>query len=314
MWGQTRRSLLDTYLAVLAVEVFPSADTVSFAFVNWLAGLTSAADWIASNPKWFPLGEREDDLDTYFQCARELAQNALREIGWGHFQPLLAEAPSLPSLLGRMTKKPGISPRPLQIVGDLLLQEADGPTFLLVEAPMGEGKTELAFLATLRLQQRNQHRGLYIAMPTQATGNAMFKRTLTFLEAFAQQHTDAQLAHGGAFLNDDLAHLRLVDVQRLQGVDQSATETLSASAWFGQRKRPLLSPYGVGTVDQALYAVLPVKHHFVRLWGLGNRVVVFDEIHAYDTYTVDLIVALLRWLKRLGSSVILMSATLPARS
>lgn len=313
MWGQARQSLLNIYLSVLGVEDVPSIDTLSFAFINWLAGLTSTADWIASNPTWFPLGERKDDLGEYFQYSHVLARAALSEIGWTPFQPLLEGVASLPSLLGSMTGRPDILPRPLQLAGDRLLRKADGPTLLIVEAPMGEGKTELAFLATLRLQQCNQHRGLYVAMPTQATGNAMFRRTLTFLRAFAQQHLDAQLAHGGAFLNDELAHLRLVDVQRLQGVDQSAAESISASAWFGQSKRPLLSPYGVGTVDQALYAALPVKHHFVRLWGLSNRVVVFDEVHAYDTYTFDLIVALLRWLKRLGSSVILMSATLPGR-
>jgi CRISPR-associated endonuclease/helicase Cas3 len=88
---------------------------------------------------------------------------------------------------------------------------------------------------------------------------------------------------------------------------------VASSAWFAQRKRPLLSPYGVGTVDQALFATLNVKHHFVRLWGLSNRVVVLDEMHAYDTYTSDLIAELLKWLKRVGSSVVLMSATLPAR-
>ena len=67
----------------------------------------------------------------------------------------------------------------------------------------------------------------------------------------------------------------------------------------------------MGTIDQALFATLNVKHHFVRLWGLSNRVVVLDEVHAYDTYTGGLIEALLRWLKALGCSVVLMSATLP---
>ncbi|OWT60153.1 CRISPR-associated helicase/endonuclease Cas3 [Candidimonas nitroreducens] len=312
-WEQARQSLLDTYFSVLAPVRHPSVDTLSFAFINWLAGLTSAVDWIASNPEWFPLGERKDDLGAYFQYSHELARLALKEIGWSDFQPLLADDQSLDRLLERITGRKNISPRPLQIVGDQLLQQSRGSSLLIIEAPMGEGKTELAFLAALRLQRQNQHRGVYVAMPTQATGNAMFERTLKFLEAFAERHIDVQLAHGGAFLNDDLAHLRLVDIQRTQGVDDSAAESLSASAWFGQRRRPLLSPYGVGTVDQALYAALPVKHHFVRLWGLANRVVIFDEVHAYDTYTSDLIVTLLRWLRELGSSVILMSATLPAR-
>jgi CRISPR-associated endonuclease/helicase Cas3 len=74
----------------------------------------------------------------------------------------------------------------------------------------------------------------------------------------------------------------------------------------------MLSEYGVGTVDQALLSVLNVKHQFVRLWGLANRTVVIDEVHAYDVYTSGLIMNLVRWLRALGSSVILMSATLPA--
>ncbi|SPJ14072.1 CRISPR-associated endonuclease/helicase Cas3 (fragment) [Syntrophobacter sp. SbD2] len=56
---------------------------------------------------------------------------------------------------------------------------------------------------------------------------------------------------------------------------------------------------------------MPVRHNFVRLWGLANRVVVFDEIHAYDAYTGTLLGHLLRWLLALGSSVVLLSATLP---
>ena len=64
-------------------------------------------------------------------------------------------------------------------------------------------------------------------------------------------------------------------------------------------------------MDQALLTILPVRHQFVRLWGLANRVVVFDEIHAYDAYTGTLLVHLLSWLVAMGSSVVLLSATLP---
>ena len=66
-------------------------------------------------------------------------------------------------------------------------------------------------------------------------------------------------------------------------------------------------------MDQALFATINVKHHFVRLWGLANRVVILDEVHAYDTYTSGLIESLLQWLKALGCSVVVMSATLPVQ-
>ncbi len=51
---------------------------------------------------------------------------------------------------------------------------------------MGEGKTELAFMAHLRLQVVNRYRGFYVALPTQATGNAMFKRASIFLDNFRE--------------------------------------------------------------------------------------------------------------------------------
>lgn len=303
-WTQARDQLLAIYWSVLAPQGEPPNQPCDFPVVNWLAGLVSTADWIGSNTDWFPMGERFDDFAAYYEDARRRARTALAAIGWRAWRPLLDRPADVAALLSRIVKRDGITPRPLQTEGDALLQQAEGPSLLLVEAPMGEGKTELAFLAHLRLQQHNAHRGLYVALPTQATGNALFKRACIFIEAFAAFPQDIQLQHGGASMNEDFARLRAIG-------DEPVSESLSASAWFGQRKRPMLSPYGVGTVDQALYSVLNVKHHFVRLWGLANRVVVLDEVHAYDLYTSGLIEALLRWLKALGSSVVLMSATLP---
>jgi len=304
LWSQARQQLLLHYWQQLAPVGEPTRAKLGLPAINWLAGLTSVADWIASNTEWFPLGEREDDLAAYQADARQRAAQALKAIGWGRSTPLLQRPAATAELLNRLVAAPQpLTPRPLQQVGDQLLATVKGPALLLVEAPMGEGKTELAFLAHLRLQAANGHRGLYVALPTQATGNALFQRALIFLDRFAQEPTDVQLVHGGSSLSETVQHLR--------NIDESPWESLSASTWFAQRRRPLLSPYGVGTVDQALYATLNVKHHFVRLWGLGNRVVVLDEVHAYDTYTSNLIVALLRWLKALGSSVVLMSATLP---
>lgn len=308
-WGQARKAILEAYWQTLAPAGAPAADELRLPAVNWLAGLTSAADWIASNPEWFPPGERRDALDDYYHHAQELAAIALRHVGWSRAHELWDGPAELDTLLSRIAQRPGMQARRLQEAGDQLLKSAAGPSLLLVEAPMGEGKTELAFLAHLRLQAANAHRGLYVAMPTQATGNALFERAQTFLEAFARNPLDVQLVHGGASMNEQAQRLRTV---HLRGIDHDKGETLAASEWFSQRRRPLLSAYGVGTVDQALFSVLNVKHHFVRLWGLSNRVVVLDEIHAYDTYTSGLIDTLLQWLRALGSSVVLMSATLPA--
>ncbi|ASL27151.1 CRISPR-associated helicase/endonuclease Cas3 [Azotobacter chroococcum] len=305
-WAEARREIFAAYWAVLAPQGIPQVEALSLPAVQWLAGLTSVADWIGSNPDWFPHGERQDSLADYHADACRRAGRALAAIGWSRSAVLLREAATVDQLIGRIVQRPESSARPLQREADRLLDGVRGPALLLVEAPMGEGKTELAFLAHLRLQAANRHRGLYVALPTQATGNALFRRALSFLRAFAGDAAlDMQLVHGGAALSDD--------VRRLQGIYGAPGESVTSSAWFSQRRRPLLSPYGVGTVDQALFAALNVKHHFVRLWGLANRVVVLDEVHAYDSYTGGLIEALLRWLKALGSSVVLMSATLPAQ-
>lgn len=306
-WSQARKRLFDLYWQLLAPMGQPALEELSQPAVQWLAGLTSVCDWIGSNPEWFPLGERQPGFADYFEEARRRAEAALRSIGWRRYRPLLAEPCDVDRLLGRVLGlQEAVEARALQRVADGLLATAAGPAMLLVEAPMGEGKTELALLAHLRLQAANQHRGLYLALPTRATGNALFRRVRTFLEAFADSDgTDVQLVHGGAGQDEQVLHLR--------GIAGDAGESVGSSAWFARRRRALLSPYGVGTVDQALFAALNVKHHFVLLWGLANKVVVLDEVHAYDTYTSALIEALLRWLRAMGCSVVLMSATLPAK-
>lgn len=49
----------------------------------------------------------------------------------------------------------------------------------------------------------------------------------------------------------------------------------------------------------------------MRLFGLAHKVVVFDEVHAYDSYMNVIFERLLAWLGQMGVSVIILSATLP---
>ena len=54
-----------------------------------------------------------------------------------------------------------------------------------------------------------------------------------------------------------------------------------AEEWFAKnKKQALLAPFGVGTIDQVLMAVLQTKHVFVRLFGLAGKCVILDEVHA----------------------------------
>lgn len=301
-WTEARHGLLEVLLEVFKPIKIPTKQKLSGPDFMLLSGLTSFADWIGSNENWFSFGTSEDcdDLEEWFQKRRIRAEQALDTIGWEPRTPLSLEQKSFELVF----KFP---PRPLQqAVADVVANLRE-PAILLVEAPMGEGKTEAAFFAHLVLQRRFGHRGLYVALPTKATGNAMFKRTLKFLrDQGSDRKLDLQLLHGGTLLNDTFQNLRLSGIH-----DPSLGGEIRAGEWFTNKKRALLSEYGVGTVDQALLPILPVRHNFVRMWGLANRVVVFDEIHAYDAYTGTLLVHLLRWLLALGSSVILLSATLP---
>ena len=305
-WAAARHAFLDTLFDVLQPTILPEKAELSGPEFMLLAGLTSFADWIGSNTEWFKFGT-EADTDKparWFETRRSCAEQALDALGWQRRTPLLKSPCGFDEVFG-------FPPRPLQEAVSTVLADLNAPAILLIEAPMGEGKTEAAWFAHLELQRRFEHRGLYIALPTQATGNAMFARTLAFLRARdAGRVLDLQLLHGGTLLNDHFQQLRLSSVHDDDAADPHAAQ-VKAAEWFTHRKRALLSEYGVGTVDQALLPVLPVRHHFVRLWGLANRVVVFDEIHAYDAYTGTLLIHLVRWLHALGSSVLLLSATLP---
>ncbi len=303
-WANVRRDIFDALLDVLQPVKTPDKQTLSGPDFMLLSGLTSFADWIGSNDEWFPFGTPEDcdDLSCWLAKRKVCAEQALDAIGWGHRTPLASESRTFKQVF----KFP---PRPLQQVVTDTLVKLQEPAILLIEAPMGEGKTEAAFFAHLEMQRRFGHRGLYMALPTKATGNAMFKRTLKFIgDQGNDRKLDLQLVHGATLLNDTYQNLRFNGIH-----DPESGGEIRAGEWFTSKKRALLSEYGVGTIDQAIVPILPVRHNFVRLWGLANRVVIFDEIHAYDAYTGTLLIHIIHWLLELGSSVVLLSATLPPK-
>lgn len=307
IWSDLRASLLAELVRVFdppGAVAMPARPTDTNAVLTILSGLTSVADWIGSqNDQFFGYWQEPMRAEAYAERARAVAYKALQELGWlgWHSNGGVRTFAEVFAYLGID------APRPVQQqVIDLAVPQ-DGPTLLVIEAPTGIGKTELALYIADRWLQQTEGRGLYVAMPTQATSNQMYSRVGEFLhQRYPDAHVNFHLVHGQAAFQDDLR--RQVE---LQGVGDDGEAHLAAEAWFFPRKRTLLAPFGVGTVDQALLGVLQTKHFFVRLFGLSHKVVIFDEVHAYDTYMNTIFQLLLTWLGAIGTSVIILSATLP---
>ena len=152
-WAEVRAEIFANYIATLMPHRTEAprcagAEAPGLPVLAWLAGLTSVADWIGSNTDWFSPGERAASLMEHHARSLQLADDALDAIGWPPHQSLLPGAANTDELIARIVGQAVLAARPLQTAADALLQFADSPVLLIVEAPMDEGKTELALLAT----------------------------------------------------------------------------------------------------------------------------------------------------------------------
>ena len=311
LWAESRTWIIDWLAKQHSLSGLPTRHDL--AGLTLLAGLTTVSDWIASSEEHFPyrqepLGEAES-FDALLSEAEEKAAAALERLGW-------RTQLRFPKPLDFQKFFEISNPRPLQLESIRISDDLALPSLVIVEAPMGEGKTEAALFVAERLKQRHDLRGSFIALPTQATSNQMFGRVVKALSHGASEGiAHVLLLHGHASLSAEFNDLKRIGETGFvpSSVEpDGATETqVMAAEWFTHRKRGLLAPYGVGTVDQVLMAALQSKHVFVRLLGLAGKVVVIDEVHAYDTYMSALLERLLEWLRAIGTSVVMLSATLP---
>jgi len=305
-WRQARDGLAQSLAALLTGSLSSLPAPAVWALSNpgvipLLAGLVSVADWIGSSEYFGMAGPMP--LTEYKRLSLVAARQALSATGW--LPPL---QPASPQPFGSVFP---FAPNVLQEVTTQTVAVQEGPYLMIVEAPMGSGKTEAALYATDYAICSSAVRGFYVALPTQATSNAMYSRVLHDYLA-TRGHSGAlklQLVHANASLVQDYEDLEVTPVY---GGDGDTESTVAAKSWFTARKRPLLAVFGVGTIDQSLLSVLQTRHWFVRLFGLANKVVILDEVHAYDTYTSTLLDRLLQWLAEVDCTVIMLSATLPA--
>lgn len=256
----------------------------------WLPGLCAAADWIGSNIRWFSAQAPGPGLAKYLAQARQVAAVAMAEAGLGGTTP--QTGPLFDFAL-----------RPMQAAcADLSLP--DGPMLAVIEDETGAGKTEAALILAQRMAQLGKGRGLYFALPTMATADAMFVRAGRIVGNIFAAPT-LTLAHGRAGVSQDFR--RIVEDGPRGEDEPSCTDWLAES-----RRRALLADVGVGTIDQALMAVLPVKHQALRHFGLSSKILIVDEVHEMgEAYIAKELERLLQMHRASGGSAILLTATLP---
>lgn len=326
-WENARKDLTKTLTDLLQVKPLLKNETPKLdnGTIMIIAGLVSVADWIGSDTQFFEC-EVEDftkdfdvDLEDYREHAKAQADKALQQLGW--IFEKIDNPPIEKENLSNKEKFKKLFPfitdrRHLQDMAIVIAAELKSAGIVVIESPMGEGKTEAAMFLAETWNTNLHQEGYYFALPTQATSNQMFGRVEKFLKNCSpERNVHLQLTHGHASLSAEFETLKENHRRFLKDVfDDECKDCVPevvAAEWFTYRKRSLLAPFGVGTVDQALMAVLQTKHVFVRLFGLAHKTIIIDEVHAYDAYMSTLLERLLEWLAALGSPVILLSATLP---
>lgn len=271
LWNKQRIKLLEQLKQALNTN-FPIVKNELQAYV--LSGLTTVSDWIGSGMLF------ENPEDNW----QEKIEQAINEAGF--IPPQLKPNLSFFEIFG-------FAPKNTQIK---LIEAATQAGVYVLEAPMGLGKTEAALYAAYQLLEKNLATGIYFALPTQLTSDKIHERVNCFLKQILEDgsaHKKALLVHSHAWL------------KQLMGEEGNP-----GGAWFAQSKRGILAPFAVGTIDQALMAVMNVKHGFVRTFGLAGKVVILDEVHSYDSFTGTLLDELVKALRELHCTVIILSATL----
>lgn len=274
---------------------------------SWvISGLVVLCDWIGSNEEYFQWVDEKIPLRTYWGRALTEAERALAALPPS---PKVSVFQNIQSLFPYIR-----TPSPLQEVSaEVQVSKTEAQLFIL-EDLTGSGKTEAALTLAKRLMSSGRANGIFYALPTMATANAMYSRLADVLSKLYLPGSKPSLilAHSRSRLIEGFT--RKIWGNFLKGSSEFNNETpvyAGCASWFAESsKKALLADVGVGTIDQALMGVLQFRHNNLRLLGLEKKVFIVDEVHAYDAYMCKELEQLISVLTYYGAPIILLSATL----
>lgn len=329
-WEKVRFDLLDwqareTGFAELLCTGGPLA--VSLPTLIEITGFVIVADWLASNTSLFPLRPRgrDGELETDMAFRTAVAWDEIAMPPPWH--PPRDESPAPDFFRARFSWEPTVTPHAMQTAVLEAARTVD-IGLMLIETETGGGKTEAALAAAETIASRRGSQGIVIALPTQATTNAMFSRVARWIADLPEPPAEVgawalTLGHGKSRLNPEFAALdeavkeferRLARTENHAPIFEDwETPTLCNAVvhqWFLGAKRRLLSNFAVVTIDQVLRAALQRKHLMLDHLALGSKVVIIDEAHASDDFMNVYLDSALSWLGAYDVPVILLSATL----
>lgn len=165
---------------------------------------------------------------------------------------------------------------------------------LIAVAPTGSGKTEASIFWALKNAKEMKGAKVIYLLPTMVTANNIYERLSNL---FGKENVG---------LTHSTANLFLQNESFLEAEEDR---------WENRRdilfSQSFIKPVTVGTIDQLLTVGFNAGRWALKEVNASNSVIIIDEIHAYDGWTMGLIISTIRHFSSLGAKFMLMSATMP---
>lgn len=248
-----------------------------FVVQNAILGIMITSDWIASNNYVFD-NQPYENIDVFLESRKVQALKFL-----SNEELIRQQIPVMQDFKSAF----GFNGRPVQNDVEKIVHKNDIKC-MLIESDCGSGKTEAALYAAAVLGNRSGLSGIYMGLPTGVSAEAIQDRVDEFLTAHDMRNTKLYTSKS-----------------------MLLREPGKKPVWTDMSRQRLLAASAVGTVDQVMTAARLVRFESVRMDGLASKVLIIDEIHAYDAYMLAVIKDLLKICEELGVPVIMLSATLP---